>query len=58
MIISNKQIMQLMTIARTYAENLNITDNMMMKVQSIPIIQLLSNINNQQSDELQDYKDE
>jgi hypothetical protein len=52
MIISEKQIMQLMTIVRTRCEDLLNSNDMMKQIHGQKIIQLLSDIIEQQSDEL------
>ena len=56
MIISEKQIMQLMTIARTRCEELLNSKDMMTQINGEQIKQLLSNIVNQQSEELKEIQ--
>jgi len=51
MIISEKQIMQLIMIARNYIEELN-KQNMIQQVKAVKIIQIVEEIMNQQSEEL------
>lgn len=51
--ISEKQIMQLITIARSFAEMLK-AEGMAGEVPSYTVIQLLDKINNQQSEELKE----
>ncbi len=52
MIISEKQIMQLIMIARTYAEELRAAGNEFEKFNATSITSILSQITLQQSDEL------
>jgi hypothetical protein len=52
MIISEKQIMQLLTVARTYAEELVNNDDMMGNVRGTQLLMFIDRITNQQSDEL------
>lgn len=52
MIISEKQIMQLITIVQTYSNNLSHSESMMNKMTDQKIALLLCEINNQQSEEL------
>jgi hypothetical protein len=52
MIISEKQIMQLITIARSLTELLNTSGDMMNQVRATQINYFLDKINNQQSEEL------
>ncbi len=54
MIISEKQIMQLMTITRTRCEELLNSPDMMVQIRGQQIVQLLSQIINQQSEELKE----
>jgi hypothetical protein len=53
--ISEKQIMSLMTIARTYAESLR-EKGLVGEIQSYQVLQLLDRINSQQSEELKDVE--
>lgn len=55
MIISEKQVMQLIMIARSYIEDLNKQD-MMPQVKAIKLIQIIEQIMNQQSDELREIE--
>lgn len=52
MIISEKQIMQLISIVQTYGNNLAFSESMMNQMISQKIALLLGEINNQQSEEL------
>lgn len=56
MIISEKQIMNLLTIARTYAENLR-QQGMVGEINSYKVMQLIDQINTQQSEKLREVKE-
>ena len=56
MIISEKQIMQLIMIARGYIEELNKQD-MVQQVKAFKLIQIIEQIMNQQSEELKEIND-
>ena len=58
MIISEKQIMQLLTVARTHAEYLTTHEDMMNNVRGTQLLMFIDRITNQQSDELRDFTDE
>lgn len=55
MIISEKQIMQLITIARTYAEKLR-EEGMVGEIHSYQVLELIDRINSQQLDELKEVE--
>jgi len=56
MIISEKQIMHLLSIARTSAELLNNSDDMMDKGEAIQIYKFIDVLHNQQSSKLFEVK--